>query len=433
MITNLIKQSFQNDANLPQTPGTPVSEHLDDYVLLVSPWHDMVWPGMAVEVPLPYVNLGIRSRRIRLIFSINDSKRLHAIKAQLHAPSGIEVVQEHRANIPKVNKELLRIKGTIFRLADYVISSVNIIRKQTLYSQACQELIEECFSFASDFGVRTARFLEFPARAQLDLKLVRLAIDWISFITDECIPTDRKTFRWAVAALEFGHLMTRGSNVLALEEDEFAKLQSKVARCIALLISHFDVLGTRWKSHEAQLKEEQKRSKRGITGKRNSYMTNRTPITTSSTFGVGNDAASGAAGVTYIRDAWMRKIFELENARNASEQERSIVGKVLDDQKPEDQSLVFLAPSATNISFRWQQGRFIGAGTFGSVYLAINLDTSSVMAVKEIRFPDSTTLSSLHKAIKEEMKVMEMLNHDNIVRYFGMVCCALLSSDDVFD
>ncbi|ORZ03439.1 hypothetical protein BCR43DRAFT_483367 [Syncephalastrum racemosum] len=419
-IIDMVKQSFRNDASSPQTPGTPASEQPDDYILLISPWQDMVWPGVVINASIPYVSLGIRTRRMRLIFNISDSKRLHSIKSKLHAPSGIEVVQEHRANIPKVNKELLRIKGTIFRLADFVISSVNMIRKQTHYSQACQELIEECFSFASDFGVRTARFLEFPARAQLDLKLVRLAIDWISYITDECIPTDRKTFRWAVAALEFGHMMTRGTNVLALEEEEFAKLQSKVARCIALLISHFDVLGTRWKSHEAQLKEEQKRNKRGITGKRNSYMTNRTPITTSSTFGAGNDAASGAAGVTYIRDAWMRKIFELENTRNASEQERSIVGKVLDDQKPEDQSLVFLAPSATNISFRWQQGRFIGAGTFGSVYLAINLDTSSVMAVKEIRFPDSTTLSSLHKAIKEEMKVMEMLNHDNIVQYFGM-------------
>jgi mitogen-activated protein kinase kinase kinase len=263
-----------------------------------------------------------------------------------------------------------------------------------------------------------------------------LAIQWICFITDDCIPTDRRTFRWAVAALEFGQVMTKGTNMLALGDADFSMLQSKVARCIALLISHFDVLGTRW-TFEVQQKEELR--KRGITARRNSYITsaNNTDSTDASRNGgarrgrtetskdvagadVGNEAAVAAAH-RYIRDAWMRDITQLESIRNKNEQVAKIVGKVLDDQKPEDQSLVFLAPSSSNISFRWQQGRYIGAGTFGSVYLAINLDTSSIMAVKEIRFPDSSALSALHKSIKEEMKVMEMLHHRNIVQYYGMV------------
>ncbi|KAG1058401.1 hypothetical protein G6F42_028691 [Rhizopus arrhizus] len=97
---------------------------------------------------------------------------------------------------------------TVFKLADSTISSVSTIRDQTI-GVGCQELVEECFSFASDFGIRASKFLELAVRLQLDLKLVRLAIDWICFITDDCIPSDRKTFRWAVAALEFVHLMTR--------------------------------------------------------------------------------------------------------------------------------------------------------------------------------------------------------------------------------
>ncbi|KAF7726975.1 Suppressor of Sensor Kinase (SLN1) [Apophysomyces ossiformis] len=426
-IRSLIRACFSYDKNLPITPSTPGTSapgnQFQGYLVIFMPWQNIVWTGEVVELPTPYVFLGIKAKRARVV--TGDAKNLQAAKAsfwQAVQHSGIEVIQEHRAHIPRINKELRKIKMTVFKLADSTISSVRTIREQTM-GLGCQELVEECFSFASDFGNRAARFLKLAVRLQLDLKLARLAIDWICFITDDCIPSDRKTFRWAVAALEFGHLMTRGVNILALKEAEFATLQSKVARCIALLISHFDVLGTRW-TYELQLKEEQQR-RRGITAKRNSYMTGKRAedkdnIATSSTFGAANDIASASAGVTYIRDEWMRKINELETNRNMLEQERKIVGKILDDQKPEDRSLVFLAPSSSNISFRWQQGRFIGAGTFGSVYLALNLDTSSVMAVKEIRFPDSSSLSALHKAIKEEMKVMEMLHHPNIVQYFGM-------------
>jgi mitogen-activated protein kinase kinase kinase len=481
-IKSLVRACFADDRNAASTPSTPGSGNgqPDDYILILSPWQNVLWTGEVVEIKIPFIHLGLKPKRMRLV--TGDARHLGAARTtfwnalvqtaagvgggggdvsnskgggtpgtpptattNVGTSVGIELIQEHRAHIPKINKELYKIKMTVFKLADSTISSVSTIHEQTL-NLGCQELVEECFSFASDFGIRAARFLELAVRLQLDLKLVRLAIDWICFITDDCNPTDRKTFRWAVAALEFGHLMTRGMNILALNENEFGTLQSKVARCIALLISHFDVLGTQW-SHELQLKEEQQRQ-RGITAKRNSYMiSNKTDqstsssnntgndtnnsnsnskqdhITTSSTFDATTDTVSSGTslGVTYIRDEWMRKITELEKQRNDDEQSRRVVGKTLDDQKPEDQSLVFLAPSSSNISFRWQQGRFIGAGTYGSVYLAINLDTSSVMAVKEIRFPDSSSLSALHKAIKEEMQVMEMLHHRNIVQYYGMV------------
>ena len=424
VIKTLIKSCFAYDriarTNTPGISTTANSE--EDYILIFSPWQNIMWTGEVVEVPIRFIHLGIKTRRVRL--TTGDATKLSSAKASFWTAvqhSGIEIIQEHRAHIPRINKELYKIKMTVFKLAESTISSVSMIREQTM-GLGCQELVEECFSFASDFGIRAAKFLELAVRLQLDLKLVRLAIDWICFITDDCIPTDRKTFRWAVAALEFVHLMTRGANILALNESEFGTLQSRVARCVALLISHFDVLGTRY-IYELQVKEDQQR-KRGITNKRNSQMASRSKegnVSTSSTFGASDEAASsGGNAIIYKRDTWMRRITELESKRSADEQERKIIGKILDDQKPEDQSLVFLAPSSSNISFSWQQGRFIGAGTFGSVYLAINLDTSTVMAVKEIRFPDSSSLSALHKSIKEEMKVMEMLHHTNIVQYYGM-------------
>ncbi|KAI8068564.1 hypothetical protein BC940DRAFT_237646 [Gongronella butleri] len=433
-IRSLVRTCFLNEksgTSTPSTPGSNISSPEEEYILILSPWQNVMWTGDILEIDIPFIHLGLKPKVMRLV--TGDAKHLASVRNAFSEllthgyqdPMNLDVLQEHRAHIPKINKQLHKIKMTVFNLAMSTVKSVSTIQEQTL-SLGCQELVEECFSFASDFGIRAARFLDWTIRLQLDLKLVRLAISWICFITDDCNPTDRKTFRWAVAALEFGHLMTKGMNILALSEGEFVTLQSKVARCIALLISHFDVLGTQW-SHE-QMKEDLLRHQRQLKAKHNAINAHRdnvdeNGITTTSTFGATDDSAASSTdpgSVTYIRDEWMRKISALEDKRNREEQERRFVGKILDDQKPEDQSLVFLAPSSSNISFRWQQGRYIGSGTYGSVYLAINLDTSTVMAVKEIRFPDSSSLSALHKAIKEEMKVMEMLHHRNIVQYFGM-------------
>ena len=111
---------------------------------------------------------------------------------------------------------------------------------------------------------------------------------------------------------------------------------------------------------------------------------------------------------------------DLESGRTQIGSEQRLLGRVLDDNKPEDRSLVFLASSSSNISIRWQQGRFIGAGAFGSVYLAVNLDSGSLMAVKEIKFQELSGLPNLYSQIKDELGVMEMLHHPNVVEYYGI-------------
>ncbi|KAJ2713609.1 Suppressor of Sensor Kinase (SLN1), partial [Coemansia spiralis] len=109
-----------------------------------------------------------------------------------------------------------------------------------------------------------------------------------------------------------------------------------------------------------------------------------------------------------------------------------------------DQTLRLLASSSSNITIRWQIGRFIGGGAFGAVYVGHNLDNGELMAVKEIRFPsrpiergpgagaeagatqqnannnraDARHLTS--DKIVREMEVMSMLQHPNIVTYYGI-------------
>jgi mitogen-activated protein kinase kinase kinase len=69
---------------------------------------------------------------------------------------------------------------------------------------------------------------------------------------------------------------------------------------------------------------------------------------------------------------------------------------------------------------RWQQGNFVGGGTFGSVYAAINLDSGHLMAVKEIRLQDPTLIPTIANQIRDEMNVLEVLDHPNVVSYHGI-------------
>lgn len=73
--------------------------------------------------------------------------------------------------------------------------------------------------------------------------------------------------------------------------------------------------------------------------------------------------------------------------------------------------------------FAWIKGEIIGKGSFGSVYLGLNVTTGEMMAVKQVEVPrygsqDETTLSVL-EALKSEVSTLKDLDHVNIVQYLG--------------
>jgi mitogen-activated protein kinase kinase kinase len=63
---------------------------------------------------------------------------------------------------------------------------------------------------------------------------------------------------------------------------------------------------------------------------------------------------------------------------------------------------------------------YVGGGTFGSVYAALNLDTGNLMAVKEIRLQDPQVIPTIVKQIGDEMSVLAVLDHPNVVSYYGV-------------
>ena len=75
-----------------------------------------------------------------------------------------------------------------------------------------------------------------------------------------------------------------------------------------------------------------------------------------------------------VQRQWCDELDKIDQARKDREAERQALGRVLEESNEADRALTHLSASAGNVHLRWQQGQFVGGGTFGSVYVAINLD-----------------------------------------------------------
>ncbi|KAJ2933554.1 hypothetical protein H1R20_g3478, partial [Candolleomyces eurysporus] len=393
------------------------------YLLLLTPENQFIWHGKVVLLSLPRLQLDTQEGHIRLI--ADGPQRRLAFAKQIFKEC-LEIVDEDeemigtlelhclietQAHLPTVNRELRKITRATTRLTESIVDSVHHVRKILSNVPNSQDLLGNWYFFASEHGQHAYKFIEPTSITRFNRLLVKLAISWVTFICDDCDPTDRKTFKWAVNALEFTLQRTK-RNILKIPDEQFEMLRQRVASCMTLLISHFDILGARSNLEARMEKEKQEMLLRSnLAGGQ----------TNDDDFPVDQVAGNQIWMDASTRNYWDRisqSLRELEESKSGTATQHK--GRVLDDEKPEDRSLVFLASSSSNISIRWQQGRFIGAGAFGSVYLAMNLDSGSLMAVKEIKFQELSGLPNLYAQIKDELSVMEMLHHPNVVEYYGI-------------
>ncbi|KAH7927376.1 hypothetical protein BV22DRAFT_1031859 [Leucogyrophana mollusca] len=444
-IRRILLESFHVNEIITEE-GIPIADNPDfiesddedvGYLLLLSPRSQFLWNGLVLMLELPRVDLDLKDNRVRLVAD-GPQRRLVAAKQQFAeifipvdedeeplemALSPLQCLSEQQAHLPAVNRELRKIARATNKLAESIVDSVHHVRKSLRTASGYQELLENWYLFASEHGQHAQKYMERPSLHKFNRLLIRLAISWVSFICDDCDPTDRKTFRWAVNALEFTLHRTRRNNILQMPGEQFEMLRQKVASCMTLLISHFDILGARStlearkeKERQAELLREQALAS---TDEEPGFTRSLSPVNEDNLINIGAFSYTDI-NVRLFWDKAVRALHSLESGRAQTGTDQRVVGRVLDNEKPEDRSLVFLASSSSNISIRWQQRRFIGAGAFGSVYLAVNLDSGSLMAVKEIKFQELSGLPSLYSQIKDELNVMEMLHHPNVVEYYGI-------------
>jgi len=387
--------------------------HSIPFALIVYPKSDFdwdTWPscgGRIIETDLADAQFEIRPGRIRLVVHGSSvSGRLNVARQifSQYADGLVDVVLLQRPNLPRVFREMTRTKKVFHQLSTNIMNSVNKIRTKT-QGLECQELVQNCFVLASEFGQRAVRYLEQSRWKEHNQQLMQLSVNWVSFICEDCVAADKRTFKWAVAALEFLMHMMRGRNVLVPSSQEFDIIAEKVSQSMTVLVSHFDIMGAR-STQAALLEKEKSDAERMIKD---------TTRVVSGTF-----ALEGEEPFQFRREQTLEHIKELDDFRTQAEESQEAIGRVVDDRDQDMCALVDLAASTLNISRHWQQGKFIGGGTFGNVYQAVDIDSGEIMAVKEIRISDPKLMTPAMKSIKEEMTVLEMLDHPNVVKYYGI-------------
>lgn len=73
----------------------------------------------------------------------------------------------------------------------------------------------------------------------------------------------------------------------------------------------------------------------------------------------------------------------------------------------------------------WVKGELIGKGSYGRVYIALNVTTGDMMAVKQVELPatdrdryDDRQVGMI-EALRGEIALLKDLYHPNIVQYLG--------------
>jgi mitogen-activated protein kinase kinase kinase len=419
-------------------------EKTSPYLIVFKPKTPMFWHGkVLLGIDIPSLDLGITDKRLLLIseggqsrlasaksrfaghFIYEDESRAYsAVEEDLGlapvasaSPVGTLPVQtDQRSHLPDINKELARVTRATNRLAFKIVESIHPVRKALIGVPGYQDLLQNWFLFAAEHAHQQSPGAEF-SRA-----LTNLAISWVTFICDDCDSTDRKTFKWAVTALEFAKNRVGDKVILQLPTAQFVQLRRKVAMCMSLLIRHFDILGARSSNEEKQARERQEELRRQLALEARLQTEDDQYLKDMLTRDADNQVQSSGFVATVFNQSLRTHQDDLVKLLAAVERSRDVPeGRVLDDNVPEDRTLFLLASSHSNVSIRWQQGKLIGRGAFGSVYLASNMDTGQLMAVKEIHFQDvAGLLPSLYKSIKDELSVMEMLRHPHIVEYYGI-------------
>uniref|UniRef100_A0A3Q0SMT4 Mitogen-activated protein kinase kinase kinase 22 n=1 Tax=Amphilophus citrinellus TaxID=61819 RepID=A0A3Q0SMT4_AMPCI len=76
--------------------------------------------------------------------------------------------------------------------------------------------------------------------------------------------------------------------------------------------------------------------------------------------------------------------------------------------------------SSPRAPVNWRQGKLLGRGAFGEVYLCYDADTGRELAAKQVPFdPDCQETSKEVNALECEIQLLKNLRHERIVQYYG--------------
>ncbi|XP_061402148.1 mitogen-activated protein kinase kinase kinase 4-like [Musca vetustissima] len=346
-----------------------------------------------------------------------------------------------------------------------------------------REILHQGYKFGFEYHKDVIRLFEHRIMAtknegfeeELSLGIVTFAKMWMQFVTERCERGRGMRPRWASQGLEFLILACDPQITRHLDETQFEDLKKKMDRCISHVIGiTSEPEKTRKKASPRTRKTSSPATSRSRTPTRspmsagivvNNTTSQQSPqynkflhpqfshreeifsrtesldstdststLDVTSKMGdlrlivptainekpntpptpptnpnqVGADASLALRQIR-IRDAINRLDLDLDERLR----ERNLIGQIKALNSCDKVQI-----RARSVHFRWHRGIKIGQGRFGKVYTAVNNNTGELMAMKEIAIHPGET--RVLKNVAEELKILEGIKHENLVRYYGI-------------
>ncbi|XP_064072622.1 uncharacterized protein LOC113401503 [Vanessa tameamea] len=236
--------------------------------------------------------------------------------------------------------------------------------------------------------------------------VVQFARCWMSFVVERCERGRGLRPRWASQGLEFLMLACDPYNTKHLSDEEFEELKQQMDGCI----SH--VVGSRAAAASqpaAPLRQRHRiHSPLSSTSSTNSKEGANPPTPPSE---VDAPLILHSLDDDAHRKRIVQAIRQLDECRDEKLQTSKAVGRVLES------TIKSYEPKLRQLTFKWQRGLKIGAGTFGKVYTVVNTQSGQLLAMKELSVAAGDR-RALQRAANE-LRVLEGVLHPHLVRYYG--------------
>ncbi|XP_045449403.1 uncharacterized protein LOC123657968 [Melitaea cinxia] len=247
--------------------------------------------------------------------------------------------------------------------------------------------------------------LETECAARAARAVVQFAQCWMSFVVERCDRGRGLRPRWASQGLEFLMLACDPYNTKYLSDDEFEDLKQQMDFCI----SH--VVGSRTPPTPTPPAPHRQRhrihSPMSSTTSTNSKESANPPTPPETEIPLCLHSPEDTVHSKRVMEA----IRQLDEKRDEKLQATKAVGKVLES------TVKCYEPKLRQLTFKWQRGLKIGAGTFGKVYTVVNTESGQLLAMKELSV-GAGDRRALQRAANE-LRVLEGVVHPHLVRYYG--------------
>ncbi|XP_061383470.1 uncharacterized protein LOC116769290 isoform X2 [Danaus plexippus] len=238
-----------------------------------------------------------------------------------------------------------------------------------------------------------------PSPPRSDCKRVARAVIefakcWMKFVVERCDRGRGLRPRWASQGLEFLMLACDPCNTKHLTDEEFEDLKQLMDGCI----SH--VIGSRAASSPAPPRARHRLH---------------SPLPPCPATSPPSERDAPLLLHRLDDNVYSKRILEavqhLDESRDEKLRSAKAVGRALES------TVRSYEPKLRQLTFKWQRGLKIGAGTFGKVYTVVNTESGQVLAMKELSV-GAGDRRALQRAANE-LRVLEGAVHPHLVRYYG--------------